>query len=121
MPSTPCNTITFGFRFTPPSDTFGIPNITWENFLASPNDSILRPNHTMSYYSSGVLYVSYFLLNHLQNQTLLFEADFSTIFANSSIFNYTSAPILTFTVSTSPEALMICCDGYYMAHDPIRC
>jgi len=121
MESSICNTITFGFRFTPPSDTFAQPYVSWDLFLTSPNDSILQPNVSMTTYSSGVLSVSYFLLDHLQNQTLIFEADFTTLIANSSILNLTRADPLTFTVVTTPEALMICCDGYYMAHDPIRC
>ena len=102
MPSTPCNTITFGFRFTPPSDTFNQSYIAWNNFLTSPNDSILIPNHTMSYYSNGVLSVSYFLLNHLQNQTLIFSTDFLSLISNTSIFDLTTSDPIIFTVDTTP-------------------
>ena len=121
MDSIICNTITFGFKFTPPSDTFAQSFISWENFLSSPNDSILQPNTSMFSYSGGVLSASYFLLNHLQNKTLIFEFDFQTLIANSTIFNQTTSSPLSFTVSTTPEALMICCHGYYMETNPIRC
>ena len=75
----------------------------------------------MSKYTSGVLYVSYFLLNHLQGRSLTFTANFSTLLVNSSIFDLTTAAPVTFTVSTTPEALMICCTGYFMAYNPLRC
>ena len=72
-------------------------------------------------YSGGVLSISYFLLNHLQNETLIFNADFNTLLNNSHIFDQSTASPISFTVSTNPEALMICCDGYFMAYNPIRC
>jgi cysteine-rich repeat protein len=72
MESVVCNTITFGLRITPPSATFAQSYVNWTNFISTPNASILQQNHTMSTYTSGILSVSFFLLNHLQNTTLLF-------------------------------------------------
>lgn len=116
-----CNTITFGFRFNPASDTFAQPDINWDNFLSTPNASILQPNTSMFGYSSGVLSVSYFLLAHLQNEMLIFETDFTTLLPNSSRFNTTTSSPITFTVNTSPPAMMICCTGYYLESNPVRC
>lgn len=72
METVVCNTITFGVRFTPPTDTLAQNYINWTNFFTTPNASILQQNHTMTSYSSGVLSISFFMLNHLQNTTLIF-------------------------------------------------
>lgn len=45
----------------------------------------------MTVYSAGVLSVSYAMLEDLQNQTLVFDASFSSLLPNSSIFLNTSA------------------------------
>ena len=87
--------------------------MNWDNFLSSPNDSILVKNTTMFNYSSGILSVSYWIMDDLQNRTLVFETDFLSLIANSTIFINTTSPDLSFSVSTSdPEALMMCCRGF---------
>ena len=72
-------------------------------------------------YSSGIFYVSYFLLAHLQNQSLIFEANFTNLISNSSIFANTTAPTITFEVSTVPAAMMECCYGFFMSTEAVRC
>ena len=63
-----CNTVTFGFTFEPPSETFAQGYVSWTNFLSTPNQSILVINDTGNVtYKDGVLYISYFLMTHLQN------------------------------------------------------
>lgn len=96
MESAVCNTITFGFRFNPASATFAQPYVNWTNFLLTPNESILTLNTSMFKYEAGVLSVSYFLLAHLQNQTLIFDTNFSSLIENSSIFANTTAPTIKF-------------------------
>ena len=98
-----CNTLTFGFRFTPPTETFAQSYISWLNFLSTPNQSILVINSTDNItYRDGVLYISYFLMAHLQNQTLLFDFDFTSLENSSTMFTNSSATTLAFTVSTTP-------------------
>lgn len=121
MESAICNTITFGFRFSPASATFAQPFVNWTSFLSTPNESILVLNSSMFKYEAGVLSVSFFLLAHLQNQTLIFDTNFSTLIENSSIFVNTTAPRIEFEVSTTPEALMVCCEGFFMNYEKIRC
>ena len=105
-----CNTITFGILITPISEIFAQSFIVWDNFISSPNDSILILNTSMFNFTSGVLSISYFLLSDLQNETLIFDANFSTLYENSSIFVNTTSPSLSFMVSTSnPEAVVNCC------------
>ena len=72
-------------------------------------------------YSSGAISVSYFLKVHLQNKSVTFNADFSTLLSNSSIFSKTSASALTFNVDTNPEALMACCKGFFMNTTTVKC
>ena len=108
-----CNTITFGFSISPSSLIFTHPNIVWDSFISTPNTSLVLFNSSLLNYSSSnsVLYVSYYLLADLQNQTLIFETNFSSLLSNSSIFVNTTSSPLSFTVSTSPEALIACCAG----------
>ena len=74
-----CNTITFGVHISPVSDVFAQPYIVWDGFLSSPNDSILVLNSSMLNYTNGVLSVSYFILADLQNKTLIFNSNFSSL------------------------------------------
>ena len=102
-----CNTVTFGLRFTPPTETLAQSYINWTNFLSSSiNESTFLFNESMRHYNSGVLYISYFLLKPIQNQSLTYDFNFSTLINNSIIFTNSSAPTLTFDVSTSPEAVI---------------
>ena len=72
----------------------------------------------MLYYFNGVLYASYFLETHLQNKTLVFDTNFSAIYPGSTLFDNTTSPTYSFVVSTSnPEALMVCCPGFYMVNN----
>ena len=45
-------------------------------------------------YSSGILSISYWLLQDLQNQTLIFESNFTSLIDNSDIFINTTSPTL---------------------------
>ena len=49
------------------------------------------------------------------------DANYSYLLENSSIFSKTTAPTLSFTVSTSPPATMACCDGYYYNSTAVKC
>ena len=116
-----CNTITFGFSIAPSSLIFTHPDIVWDSFISTPNTSIVLFNSSLLNYVSSVLYVSYELLADLQNQTLIFETNFSSLLPNSSIFFNTTSPPLSFTVSTSPEALRVCCTGFFMNLSTLLC
>ena len=96
-----CNTITFGLQISPASETFAQSYVSWDNFLSSPNDSILIKNTTMFNYSSGILSVSFWIMDDLQNKTLIFETNFLSLIDNSTIFINTTAPDLSFMASTS--------------------
>jgi cysteine-rich repeat protein len=109
-----CNTITLQFILSPASATFAQPYIVWDNFLITPNSSIIVQNTSMLSYNSGVLTASYFLLQNVQNQTLIFEPDFTSLILGSPRFSNTSAAPITVVVSTTPEALMACCTGYFV-------
>ena len=67
-----CNTITFGIHIAPASDVFAQVGVSWDNFLSSPNASVLVANTSLTTYNLGILSVSYFLLSDLQNQLLIF-------------------------------------------------
>ena len=116
-----CNTITFGLSLSPASDVYSRPDIAWDSFISTPNVSLVQLNSSLLNYSSGVLYVSYYLLADLQNSTLVFEANFSTLLPDTSIFDSTTSPPLSLTVSTTPEALRACCTGYFMNLSTIIC
>jgi hypothetical protein len=75
-----CNTITFGISIDPPADIFAQPFIVWEHFLSTPNSSILVFNASMLGFSNQTLFVSFFLLDHLQNKTIIFDSDFRTLY-----------------------------------------
>ena len=75
----------------------------------------------MRSYSAGVVSLSYFMKETLQGKSISLNANYSSLLANSSIFIKTTAPTLSFTVSTSPPATMGCCDGYYYNSVAVRC
>ena len=116
-----CNTITLGFQISPFSGIFDQSYITWDNFISSPNSSILSYNVSMTSYNNGTLSVSYFLMSYLQNQVLTFDSNFTSLLSNSSIFANTTAPAVSYTVNTSNPAFMHCCVGYFMNTSVVRC
>ena len=61
------------------------------------------------------------MLEDIQNLTLFFDVDFTVLVNDSTIFDNSSAPSISFMVSTVPEATRFCCDGYYMGYNPTRC
>lgn len=65
-------------------------------------------------YSNGNLSVSYFMLATIQNTTLVFYTNYSTLIANSTIFANTISNTVTFTVlpTNNRTATMVCCTGY---------
>jgi cysteine-rich repeat protein len=112
MDSTLCNRITFEFTLSPTSAILAQPFIVWDAFLTTPNATLLDlPSATFSY-NGGILGASYLLLQDLQNSTLLFEADYSTLLPNSSLFSHTSPSTVLVPVSTAPPALFQCCAGF---------
>ena len=65
-------------------------------------------------YSSGRLSASYFMLATIQNQTLVFNTNFSSLIANSTIFANTQSNSLAFAVlpTNNRSADLECCTGY---------
>ena len=115
-----CNTVTFTIQISPYSGIFDQSYIAWENFISTPNTSILSYNTSMTNYSSNAtVSVSYFLLSYLQDQVLIFDSNFTSLLSNTSIFANTSAPSLQYTVNTT--SLLFCCVGYFMNSSVIRC
>jgi len=90
--------------------------VKWNNFLVTPNASLFIPNTSMFVYSSGNLSASFFLLKTIQNKNLTFTADFTSLILNSSIFNHTTSPTITFTVNPTNNivANLTCCVGFYL-------
>ena len=109
MESNICNIITFTIEISPSSETFAQPEIIWDNFLTSPNDSLMIKNKSMLQYSNGILTTSYYLQGNLQNETIIFNANFPSLKPNSINFANTVSDPLSFVVNTSPEALLTCC------------
>ena len=75
----------------------------------------------MMSYSNGSISVSYFLKADLETKTIIFKADFSNLLKNSDIFSKSKAADLSVTVNTSPDALMACCDGFFMNTTTVKC
>lgn len=107
-----CNTITMEFMLSPAALVLEEPYILWDDFLSSPNQSLLWLNSSLTSYSGGILSLSYFMLGDLQNQTLIFDTNFSALLPNSTIFDNSSDTSLSVFVTTQPSALMQCCTGY---------
>ena len=97
------------------------PFISWDNFITTVNTSLLWLNSSLSSYSHNNISLSFFMLGDLQNQTLFFEANFSSLLPNSSIFSNISTLTVNFAADTSPEALMGCCFGFFPNTTSISC
>ena len=110
--SVACNTLTIEFAVSPAALVLEEPYILWNDFLSNPNQSLLWMNTSLTSYSGGILSLSYFMLGDLQNQTLIFDTNFSALLPNSTIFDNSSDTSLTVFVATQPPALMECCGGY---------
>lgn len=65
-------------------------------------------------YTNGNFSASYFLLATIQNQTLVFGTNFSSLVANSTIFANTLSNPLSFVVlpTNNRSADLECCTGY---------
>ena len=89
--------------------------------MTTPNSSLIWLNSSLTFYSSGIISLTYFMLSDLQNKSLTFNANYSVLLPNSSIFTNTSVPSVSFVVSTSPEALMKCCNGFAVNVVAVTC
>ena len=66
----------------------------------------------------SILSLTYKLLDHMQNETMVMKANFSTLLNSSStIFENTTSEPLTFEVKTQPEAYI----GFTMDYDLGKC
>lgn len=116
METAVCNTVTFTFAIAPASATFAQPNVNWTDFLSTPNASAFIANTSMFEYADGNFSASFFLLADLQNLSLTFTADFATLIPNSTLFDHTASPTVTFAVlpTNAMPAILICCTGYFL-------
>ena len=63
---------------------------------------MIQLNNTLFDYSTGTFSTSYFMLEDIQNLTLHFDVDFTVLVNDSTIFDNSSAPSISFMVSTVP-------------------
>jgi hypothetical protein len=74
-------------------------------------------------YSSGKFKASYFLLATIQDQTIIFTTNYSSLINGSNIFAKTIDVSTNFIVSPSNglPAELVCCVGYYLNVTQQKC
>ena len=115
MHPTICNLLSLTFAAEPDSDVFTRPDIVWDDFLSTPNTSVILLNSSLTNTTNNSLTLHYYLNATVENQSLTFEANHSVLLPHTPIFDVTVAPPLVTLIATNGSnktAEMECCVGY---------